>query len=88
MRKKTIKGNTMVVAAPTVTYTTKDGFKAVRRVSEYDGFGEHLILEAVFNLADNNIEGCELAARFGAWLKGEPAPKLGNHLHPYTCTIY
>ncbi len=82
--QKTIRGNTMRVANGMVTYTTKDGFKAIRGVSEYDCFGEHLILEAVFNLANNNIEGYALMAQFEAWLKGEPIPSTGNLNHPYT----
>jgi len=86
--QKTIKGNTMVIKNGLVTYTTKDGFRAVRRASEYDGLGGHLILEAVFNLAPNNIVGYELVARFDAWLRSMPEPKTGNHLHPFTCVKY
>jgi len=68
----------------TVVYVTKDGFKTVRGISDYDGLGEHLILEAVFNLADNNLIGYELVERFSAWLHNEPDPKPNNFSHPYT----
>jgi len=82
MRKKQIKNNQMVIKGGQVTYTTKDGFNVTSEVSDYDGAGNHLILEAVFNLADNNIEGHELVQRFDAWLRGQPEPTQIHH--PYS----
>ena len=82
MRTKQIKGNKMTVANGFVTYISSDGFKIVRGVSDYDNFGDHVILEAVYNLAHNNIQGHELTERFEAWLKNEPEPK--TFFNPYS----
>lgn len=86
MRKKTIKGNTLKVGNGLVTYTTYDGFKAVYGVSDYDGLGDHMVLEAILNLAPNNIVGHELVQRFDAWLRDQPEPK--NIIHPYVYQNY
>ena len=82
MKTKQIKGNKMTVANGLVTYISSDGFKIVHTVSDYDDFGNHQILEAVYNLAHNNIQGHELVERFDAWLRSKPEPK--TFFNPYS----
>ncbi len=79
--KKTIKGNTLEVKDGKVIYTTHDNLTVSYGVSEYEENGDHVINEAIFNLADNNQQGYELVERFDAWLRGRSVDV--TMLNPY-----
>ena len=70
MRKvKQIRGNKMVIDKGVIRYRSRDGFEIVRGISEYDGEGRPMILEAVQNLADNAQAGIVLSQQFNNWFR-------------------